>query len=176
MLPLLLNAVSEQRLTVDDIVLRLHTNPCRIFRLPAQPQTYVEVDLDAPWTFTAAAMQSHCGWTPFEGWTGRGRVRRVVLRGEEAYIDGRVLVEPGFGKNVRAGDYVAPTPPISLGIYVSPPAPFKHAGECVSSFTNYCRIVSGRRQRYHQGAAVVGIDEAVVDKAAARAYARLRQG
>lgn len=43
MLPLLLTAVSEGRLTIDDIVKRLYENPARIFSLPPQENTYVEV-------------------------------------------------------------------------------------------------------------------------------------
>lgn len=43
MLPLLLTAVSEGRLTVDDIIKRLYENPARIFSLPPQENTYVEV-------------------------------------------------------------------------------------------------------------------------------------
>ena len=36
MLPLLLTAVRDGRLTLDDVILRLHTNPRRIFGLPEQ--------------------------------------------------------------------------------------------------------------------------------------------
>lgn len=43
MLPLLLNAVNEGRLTIDDIIRRLYENPRKIFALPAQEDTYVEV-------------------------------------------------------------------------------------------------------------------------------------
>ncbi len=43
MLPLLLTAVSEGRLTIDDIIKRLYENPSKIFSLPAQEDTYVEV-------------------------------------------------------------------------------------------------------------------------------------
>lgn len=43
MLPLLLTAVSEGRLTVEDIIKRLYENPARIFSLPPQENTYVEV-------------------------------------------------------------------------------------------------------------------------------------
>jgi carbamoyl-phosphate synthase/aspartate carbamoyltransferase/dihydroorotase len=46
-------------------------------------------------------MLSRCGWTPFEGWKVKGRLRRITLRGREAYRDGRLLVEPGYGRNVR---------------------------------------------------------------------------
>lgn len=45
MLPLLLTAVSDGRLTLDDIIKRLYDNPRRIFNLPAQENTYVEVRL-----------------------------------------------------------------------------------------------------------------------------------
>lgn len=43
MLPLLLTAVSEGRLSLDDLLQRLHHNPRRIFHLPPQEDTYVEV-------------------------------------------------------------------------------------------------------------------------------------
>jgi carbamoyl-phosphate synthase/aspartate carbamoyltransferase/dihydroorotase len=101
LLPLLLTAVHDGRLTLDDLVARLHDNPRRIFGLPAQPETWVEVDPDAVFEIRAADQFTRCGWTPFEGWQARGRVTRVVLRGEEAFRDREVLAEPGTGKNVR---------------------------------------------------------------------------
>lgn len=100
-LPLLLTAVDEGRLTLDDLLQRMVSNPRRIFGLPEQPETWVEVDENAEYEIRAAEMHSRCGWTPFEGWQVRGRVRRVVLRGEEAYKDGEVLARPGYGRNVR---------------------------------------------------------------------------
>jgi dihydroorotase-like cyclic amidohydrolase len=100
-LPLLLTAVHEGRLTVEQIVEKMYTNPKRIFNLPEQPETWVEVDENAIYEIRAANLHSRCGWTPFEGWQVRGRVTRVVLRGEEAYKDSKVLAEKGFGKNLR---------------------------------------------------------------------------
>jgi len=100
-LPLLLTAVHEGRLTVDQVIEKTYTNPKRIFHLPDQPGTWVEVDRDAPYEIHAADLHSRCGWTPFEGWQVRGRVTRVVLRGEDAVKNGKVLAEPGSGKNVR---------------------------------------------------------------------------
>jgi hypothetical protein len=43
-LPQLLEAVASGRLTMVQLVDRLHHNPRRIFRLPKQLDTYVEVD------------------------------------------------------------------------------------------------------------------------------------
>jgi carbamoyl-phosphate synthase/aspartate carbamoyltransferase/dihydroorotase len=101
-LPMLLTAVHASRLTIDDLVLRMHTNPRRIFHLPEQPETWIEVDEDAQWEIRGSDLYTRCAWTPFEGWPVRGRVRRVVLRGVEAYRDGQVLAPCGFGKNVRS--------------------------------------------------------------------------
>ncbi len=101
-LPLLLTAVSEGRLTINHVLEKMYTNPKRIFSLPDQPETWVEVDEQASYEIHAAEQFTRCGWTPFEGWKVKGRVRRVVLRGREAYKDGKVLAEKGFGRNVRA--------------------------------------------------------------------------
>jgi len=100
-LPLLLTAVHGGRLTINQIIEKMHTNPKRIFNLPDQPETWVEIDENAEYEIHAADLHSRCGWTPFEGWQVRGRVKRVVLRGKEAYKDGKVLAEKGFGTNVR---------------------------------------------------------------------------
>jgi carbamoyl-phosphate synthase/aspartate carbamoyltransferase/dihydroorotase len=86
---------------VDDIIEKMHTNPKRIFNLPEQPETWVEVDENAAYEIRAADLHSRCGWTPFEGWQVKGRVTRVVLRGKEAFKDGLALAEKGFGKNIR---------------------------------------------------------------------------
>ena len=101
LLPLLLTAVEDRRLTLDMLLTRMVTNPRKIFSLPDQPETWVEVDEQSRYEIRASESHSRCGWTPFEGWQVKGRVRRVVLRGREACLDGRVLVEPGFGRNVR---------------------------------------------------------------------------
>ncbi len=101
-LPLLLTAVHNGRLSIDQVIEKLHTNPKRIFHLPEQPETWVEVDENDGYEIHAADLHSRCGWTPFEGWQVNGRVTRVVLRGREAYRDGQVLAESGFGRNVKA--------------------------------------------------------------------------
>ncbi|NXK89198.1 PYR1 protein, partial [Formicarius rufipectus] len=111
MLPLLLTAVSEGRLSVEDIVQRLYENPRKIFGLPAQEDTYVEVDLEHEWIIPGSMTFSKARWTPFEGMKVKGTVRRVVLRGEVAYIDGQVLVPPGYGQDVKKWPSGAVVPP-----------------------------------------------------------------
>lgn len=96
-LPLMLNAVHEGRLTLDRLVELMHTAPARIFRVPTQEETYIEVDTARRHTIDAANMESRCGWTPFEGVSVVGALGRVVLRGHEVVRDGSILVEPGVG-------------------------------------------------------------------------------
>jgi carbamoyl-phosphate synthase/aspartate carbamoyltransferase/dihydroorotase len=100
-LPLLLTAVHDGRLKIEDIIAKLVTNPLKIFSLPEQPETWIEVDENAEYEIKAADQFTRCGWTPFEGWKVKGRVTRIVLRGREAFKDGKVLAEKGFGKNMR---------------------------------------------------------------------------
>ena len=100
-LPLLLPAVHDGRLTMDDLIARMATNPRRIFGLPDQLDTWIEVDPDAENEIRAADTFTRCAWTPFEGRRVRGRVQRVVLRGQVAFEDGKVLAAPGSGRDVR---------------------------------------------------------------------------
>ena len=101
LLPLLLTAVSEKRLTMENLIQKSVINPRKIFNIPEQPETWVEVDEDSTCEIKAQNQFTRCGWTPFEGWKVKGRVRRVVLRGRTAFEDGKILVEPGYGKNIR---------------------------------------------------------------------------
>ncbi|THD24479.1 Carbamoyl-phosphate synthase large chain [Fasciola hepatica] len=129
MLPLLLTAMCEGRLTLVDLIERLHVNPLRIFGLAAYGDandaldrctygdTWVEVDLSSEWYLPGAytyqtpvakmptsgstpTLYTRAGWSPFAGRRVRGRVRRVMLRGSLVFVDNRVLVKPGYGMNV----------------------------------------------------------------------------
>lgn len=100
-LPLLLTAVNDGRITLEDLINKFHRNPKRIFNLPEQPNTYVEVDMDEEWVIPAETAHSKARWTPFAGMRVKGMIHRVVLRGEVAFVDGEVLAAPGFGLNVR---------------------------------------------------------------------------
>ncbi|MEJ2752498.1 MAG: amidohydrolase family protein [Chloroflexota bacterium] len=96
-LPLMLTAVAENRLTLERVVALMVDNPRRLFNLPAQADTHVEVDL-TPTIIRAEDMHSKCGWTPFDGMEAAGRVARVILRGETVFEDGEVLAVPGTGR------------------------------------------------------------------------------
>lgn len=98
-LALWLTACHAGRLTLDDVVQRMHTNPAFIFGLPGQPDTWIDVDLDHAWTDRASQMHSRCAWTPFAGTALLGKVIAVTLRGQLAYDGEHVLAAPGSGRN-----------------------------------------------------------------------------
>jgi carbamoyl-phosphate synthase/aspartate carbamoyltransferase/dihydroorotase len=106
-LPLYLTAVSEGRLTIEDIIARCVTNPRRIFNLPIQPETWIEIDPTYHGEIRAANTYTRCAWTPFEGYPVRGHLVRTVLRGQEAYRDGKILSAPGTGQNVRQTSFIS---------------------------------------------------------------------
>lgn len=97
-LPLMLTAVDEGRLSQERLVALMSSNPRRIFGLPEQEHTEVQVVIGAPYTIGNEQVHSKCGWTPFADMRVTGRVQRVILRGRVAYEDGRVLGEAGWGK------------------------------------------------------------------------------
>lgn len=100
-LPLLLTAVHDGLLDLDDVIARLDTHPRRIFGLPPTPDASVEIDPDQAWIIDPARLQSRCGWTPFAGRVVRGRVTRVVGHGREMFDGETVLAPPGSGRNLR---------------------------------------------------------------------------
>jgi dihydroorotase len=101
MLPLLWTAVADGRLGMDRLVQLAFEAPQRIFGLPSQHDTWVEVDPDARYSLGHEGLHTKCGWTPFEGMPVQGRVRRVVLRGRTGFEEGRIRVEPGYGQVIE---------------------------------------------------------------------------
>lgn len=93
-LPLLLSAVGEGRLTMEQIQARLCDNPRNIFDLPEQPQTYVEVEVRQS-TF----VPTEGTWSPLEGKVAGGTVHRVVTHGASVFLDGRATTIP-LGRDI----------------------------------------------------------------------------
>jgi carbamoyl-phosphate synthase/aspartate carbamoyltransferase/dihydroorotase len=95
-LPLLLTAVNDGRLTIERLIELTSTNPRKVFGIPEQPETYVEVDMEENWIIDDKNLQTKCGWTPFVGMKVKGKVKKVVLRGEVVF-DGQNVIGP-FGQ------------------------------------------------------------------------------
>lgn len=83
--------------------MRMYTNPRKIFNLPDQSDTWVEIDENEKWEIKAKNLFTRCAWTPFEGVSVIGKVKRVVLREQKVFQDGQMLASPGIGLNLRPG-------------------------------------------------------------------------
>jgi carbamoyl-phosphate synthase/aspartate carbamoyltransferase/dihydroorotase len=103
MLPLLLTAVADGRLSLARLVELTHQAPRRIFGLPAQPDTWVEVDPEVRYHLSEEGLHTRCGWSPFAGLAVQGRVRQVLLRGQTTFEDGQIRVAPGCGRAIVPG-------------------------------------------------------------------------
>ena len=94
MLPLMLPAVADGRISLDRLIAMTCTNPRKIFKLPKQPDTYVLVDFSKTYKISSKNLFTKCGWTPFEDMEGRGEIRRVVIRGQTVFRNGQFVAKP----------------------------------------------------------------------------------
>ena len=93
-LPLMLAAVAKRLLTVDRLIQMTSTNPRKIFHLPAQPNTFVIVNPEKKYRISDKNLFTKCGWTPFVGLPGRGEVKKVVIRGQTVFENGKFQGRP----------------------------------------------------------------------------------
>lgn len=96
-LPLLLSAVSQGRLTFDDIKRRMHDNPVRIFSLPEQVSTHVEIVIGRQSQFRPRGSY----WSPLAGRRITGTLHRLVVHGQTVLLDGNLSSYP-LGRDISA--------------------------------------------------------------------------
>lgn len=101
-LPLLLTAVSEKRLTINRLTELCFKNPKKIFKIKTDEETFVEIDEKEEYIIDNKNLKTKCGWSPFNGWKVKGRVKKVFIRGKKVFENGKLLVKPGFGKYVTS--------------------------------------------------------------------------
>jgi dihydropyrimidinase len=110
--------VAERGLPIAWMARVLAENPARIFGLfPRKGAIRVGADADltiwdpAPeWTITRAQHLGIAGFTPYEGWTVRGKPWMTLLRGQVVLgSDGAIEQKPGYGQFLARG---GPVPPI----------------------------------------------------------------
>lgn len=97
-LPLLLTAVREGRLTIDEIVRLCHDGPRKLLGLPKSISTYIEVDTQENYTIDNKNLFTKCKWTPFNGWKMTGKLQKVVIRDTPVFVQNEIKVNPGFGR------------------------------------------------------------------------------
>jgi dihydroorotase (multifunctional complex type) len=107
MLPLLLTAAHEGRLTVQDIARLCCEGPADTYRIPRKGKIERGYDADLTlvdpndaWVIGERPLFTKCNWTPFAGWPARGSVKQVFVRGRLAFADGKIVTEKGWGKRI----------------------------------------------------------------------------
>ena len=68
-LPLLLTAMHEGRIKKEDIIDKCYTQPKKIFHVPDQPDTHVEIDENEKWTIENGKLYTKCNWLLLTGAT-----------------------------------------------------------------------------------------------------------
>jgi carbamoyl-phosphate synthase/aspartate carbamoyltransferase/dihydroorotase len=88
---LLYLAVQEGKIKEEDVVKFLYTNPKKIFNIPDQADTYIELDPEIPFTVGEDGYETKCGWSLYEGMTLYGKVQTVVFKGKKILEKGKIL-------------------------------------------------------------------------------------
>ncbi|MEK7633248.1 MAG: amidohydrolase family protein [Patescibacteria group bacterium] len=100
-LPLLLTAVSEKKLSINRLIELCFENPKKIFNIKTDANTYVEIDEKEEYIIDDKNLKTKCGWSPFNGWKVKGKVKKVFLREKKVFENEKLLVKPGSGKVIR---------------------------------------------------------------------------
>ncbi len=108
LVPLMLNAVNENKITIQQLVSLLSSNPAKQFGLyPRKGSLQVGtdaditiVDLNQPFKIKRENLHSKSKVTAFDGFTGKGNPVATIVRGKTVMKDGKIIVE-NHGKLVR---------------------------------------------------------------------------
>ncbi len=101
LVPIMLNHVSEGRLTLERFVDLTSAGPARLFGIAGKGRLalgydadFTIVDLGARRRITNMWSASRCGWTPFDGMEVTGWPAMTVVRGRVVAREGELLGEP----------------------------------------------------------------------------------
>ncbi|GME79594.1 unnamed protein product [Ambrosiozyma monospora] len=96
-LPLLFRAVTDGKLTIADIISKLHDAPIQILGLTDNEST-IEVDTDRLISSLKGKISSSSNFSPFAGQPMKGAVERVHMNGQTVCLEGDFLVKEALGK------------------------------------------------------------------------------
>jgi len=108
-LSMLVDAAHQGRTTLETVARITSANPAGIFGLQNKGRIQVGCDADLVLVDLAAEQEIRdkdtlglIGWTPYAGRKVRGVPVRTLVRGRTVFVDGKVVGEPGKGKQARA--------------------------------------------------------------------------
>ncbi len=93
-LPLMLNSVNQNKLTMEKLISLMCNNPSQIFNIEKRGflkkdfcADLVIVDLNKPFKITNDTIVSKCKWTPFHNFSGFGDVLTTIVNGNIVFND-----------------------------------------------------------------------------------------
>ena len=99
-LPIMLNHINNEKLSLEQLIKLMSENPCRIFGI--KNKGYIKEDFDADLTIVDMNKEqiikdemiaSKCGWTPFNNFTVKGFPVATIVNGKIVMSDGQVNIE-----------------------------------------------------------------------------------
>jgi len=110
MLPLLLTAINQGRMTLPQLARLTSERAGEIFQLPGKggirvgyDADLVLVDLASAWTFDRRQTFSKAGdnMRVYHGYPIQGRIVSTLVRGKTIFAEGEITAEPGYGQFIR---------------------------------------------------------------------------
>ena len=99
-LPIMLNHINNEKLSLEQLIKLMCENPCRIFGI--QNKGYIKEGFDADLTIVDMnkeqiikneMMASKCGWTPFNNMAIKGFPVATIINGKIVMYEGKVNIE-----------------------------------------------------------------------------------
>ena len=108
-LALMLNAYNEGKVKLEMIQKLMSENPARIMKISKRGKLeegyyadVIAVDLDKEWTVGVDdAIESKCGWTPYENWKLKGKNILTIVNGKVVYQNNKFNDNLENGKEVE---------------------------------------------------------------------------
>jgi dihydroorotase len=99
-LPVMLNHVNNEKLSLDQLIKLMCENPCKIFGI--KNKGYIKenfdadltiVDMNKEQTIKDEMIASKCGWTPFNNFTVKGFPVATIVNGKIVMSDGKINIK-----------------------------------------------------------------------------------
>jgi dihydroorotase len=101
LVPIMLNHINQNKLSLTHFVKLASINPSRIFKVRDQGQLCLNsianltiVDMKAEKRIENKWIASRCGWTPYDGMKVKGWVTATIIRGQIAMLEDQTLGKP----------------------------------------------------------------------------------
>lgn len=108
LMPILMNSVNDEGLSVAEVVRMCCERPAAIFGLRGKGQVeagfdadLVVVDMNLEKEVKRESLFTKCGWSPYEGMTFKGWPVMTFVGGELVFKDGKIVGKKAFGREVE---------------------------------------------------------------------------